>query len=112
MNNTYKSIHLVNACISHGLPEPSFIFDGAGLSVIISLDIFTQDILIQKGLPNHLIEILLYAKKSGSISNSIVQNLLGVSKRTATRYLSELDGEYIFRKGDTGKGTVYKLKGS
>ena len=63
-------------------------------------------------MSNHLIEILLYIKKNGSIANSEVQKLLNVTKRTASRYLSVLEEEYLIRKGETGKGTSYKLKGS
>jgi ATP-dependent DNA helicase RecG len=106
------TLKLINACLEHGLPEPSFEFDGAGISVVIRRDVIFKEVLEQRGLASHSVEILLYVKKNKSIANSVVQTLFGVSKRTATRYLSELEGAYLVRKGETGKGTEYKLKGT
>jgi len=56
--------------------------------------------------------IILYIQEHGSISNSIVQEICKVSKPTATRYLAELEKEYITKIGITGAGTTYVLKSS
>lgn len=45
------------------------------------------------------------------ITNTEVQKLSNVSKATATRYLSELEDEYLEKMGTTGVGTQYRLKG-
>lgn len=37
--------------------------------------------------------------------------ICGVSKRSASNYLMELEKEYFDKKGTTGKGTYYTLKG-
>lgn len=71
-----------------------------------------EEYLKGKELKEALISIVLDTLNNGSINNTRVQELCKVSKATATRYLSDLDGEYIERIGKTGEGTYYKLKGS
>jgi len=52
-------------------------------------------------------------KEKGKITNLEYQKLTGVSKPTSTRDLLELVKKSVFKKfGKTGKGTLYKLKGS
>jgi len=53
----------------------------------------------------------MYLQDKGAITNSEVQKLCAVSKRTASNYLTELEDNYITKTGTTGKGTIYKLKG-
>jgi ATP-dependent DNA helicase RecG len=56
-------------------------------------------------------KIMLFIQEEGSISNSEVQTICKVSKATATRYLGELEGEWIEKSGTTGVGSSYVLKG-
>ena len=52
-------------------------------------------------------------EQNGEIANSEYQELNSVSKPTATRELSFLvERGIIVRHGRTGRGTIYKLKGS
>jgi predicted HTH transcriptional regulator len=48
---------------------------------------------------------------NGSVSNSEVQTICNVSKATATRYLGELEADWVDKIGSTGVGTVYVFKG-
>ncbi|WP_339700850.1 hypothetical protein [Algoriphagus aquimarinus] len=54
---------------------------------------------------------MLHVQETGVVTNAEVQKLGNVSKATATRYLSELEDEYLEKMGTTGVGTQYKLKG-
>ena len=67
--------------------------------------------MAEKGLKEEFITIILYVQEHQSIANSVVQELCKVSKRTATRYLTDLEGPYLVKSGATGSGTTYVLKG-
>lgn len=103
------TLKMIKECIDAGILPPSFNYDFSGFMV----EFYSNAIkyLESKGLPNHLINILVDVIKIKETTNSIVQKLCGVSKATATRYLNELEGEYLDRKGDTGRGTYYTFKG-
>ncbi len=61
-------------------------------------------------MKEELIKIILYVQENGRINNSGVRQLCGVSKPTATRYLSELEREkYLHKTGTTEAGTEYHL---
>lgn len=67
----------------------------------------------QQGVRADLVPVLLYAGQHGSITNTVVQQQLGVSKPTATRYLGELEkGGHLQKTGTRGAGTEYRLIGS
>jgi ATP-dependent DNA helicase RecG len=105
------TINMASECQKLGLPEPSFKYDMSGFFVEFRKDIYFQNVLEEKGFPKYLIQILLYAKEHETITNSDVQELCQVSKRTASRYLSDLESEHLIKIGATGKGTAYRLKG-
>ncbi|WP_394334631.1 helix-turn-helix domain-containing protein [Hymenobacter roseosalivarius] len=57
--------------------------------------------------------MVLAVQASGAVTNSAVQQLVDVSKSTATRFLKELDRlGFVQKSGTTGVGTEYVLKGS
>lgn len=59
------------------------------------------------------IKAVLYVKERGSITNQEYQSLSEVTKTTATRDLSALvSANVLLRKGTTGRGVSYVLKGS
>jgi ATP-dependent DNA helicase RecG len=66
------------------------------------------------GLNERQVKAVLYVVENGSITNAKYQELFSVSKPTATRDLSELSEKFrVFeKKGVTGAGTTYLLKGS
>ena len=82
-----------------------------GLRITFRKDIYTEQYLAGLGLGENFRKALLFIKENGSITNSQYQNLLSVSKRTATRELQELIEEgWIDKMGTTGKGTVYVFR--
>ena len=105
------TIKMTNECRRHALPVPRCIFEAGGFTVEFFKH--TEAALRQQGLRDELVQIVLAVQASGTITNSAVQQLVGVSKSTATRFLNELDRLDILQKsGTTGVGTEYVLKGS
>lgn len=102
------TIKMINACRSAGLPEP--IIERRHDGMYVAFRRYTNKALTKLGVKNELIAIILHVQKYGSIDNKTVQEICEVSKATATRYLSELDGEYLTRRGVTGAGIEYLLK--
>jgi len=63
------------------------------------------------GLNDRQISAVIYVKKQGSITNKQYQEMFGVSKRTATRDLTDLVSHEIFDQiGKSGKGITYVLR--
>ena len=100
---------MINACKLHKIAPPRFSNEAPDFQV--ELIKFSDTGLAAEGLKEELRKIVLHIQEMGSISNSEVQELCGVSKPTATRYLGELEGVYIEKVGSTGVGTSYVLKG-
>jgi ATP-dependent DNA helicase RecG len=103
------TIKIINACKSHKIAPP--IFANTPPDFEVTLINYTMSSLAEKGLKPAAIAIILYVQKNQSISNSIVQEICGVAKRTATRYLTDLEGKYLEKSGSTGAGTIYILNG-
>jgi ATP-dependent DNA helicase RecG len=90
---------------------PRYTFEAGGCTVEFFK--YTEAALRQQGLRDELIKVVLLVQTAGTVTNSGVQQLIGVSKSTATRFLNELDRLGLLQKsGTTGVGTEYVLKGS
>ena len=103
------TIKIINACKTHKIAPP--IFANTAPDFEVTLINYTKDNLADKGLKEEFITIILYVQEHRSISNAIVQDICKVAKRTATRYLTNLEGLYLVKSGSTGAGTVYVLQG-
>lgn len=103
------TIKIINACKAHKIAPPIFANTPPDFEVTLINHTFSS--LTEKGLKPEAIAIILYVQKHQSISNSIVQEICKVSKRTATRYLTDLEGQYLVKSGSTGAGTIYILNG-
>jgi ATP-dependent DNA helicase RecG len=105
------TIKMMVECQRQGLLAPRYAFEAGGCTVEFFR--YTEELLQQRGLREDLRRVVLQVQATGEVTNSAVQQLLGVSKSTATRYLNELDHlNYLQRSGTTGVGTGYVLKGS
>lgn len=104
------TIKIINECKKHQLPPPIYRITPSDFEVEILH--YTRSSLAGLGLNEAFQDILLYIQEKGTINNTQVQELCGVSKRTASRYLSELEGEFLEKVGSTGAGTSYVFKGS
>lgn len=103
------TIKIINACKAHKIAPP--IFSNIPPDFQVELIKYTEKGLKELGLKEELRKIVLHIQENGSISNSEVQTICKVSKATATRYLGELEAEWIDKIGSTGVGTVYVFKG-
>lgn len=103
------TIKMINACKAHKIAPP--VFSNIPPDFQVELIKYTDKGLTELGLKEELRKIILHIQETGSISNSEVQSVCDVSKATATRYLGELEAEWIDKIGSTGVGTVYVFKG-
>ena len=81
----------------------------SGLMITYYTDVRSQ--LLAQEVDERYIPVIEYVVKNGSITNSDLQNTLGVSKATASRILQQLT-DWLDMQGTTGKGTYYTVKGS
>lgn len=102
------TIKIIKACKEHNIAPP--IFSNIPTDFQVTLIKYSDAGLKDLGLKEELRMIVLYVQEKGSINNTEVQSLTRVSKATATRYLSELEGKLIEKVGSTGVGTTYVLK--
>jgi ATP-dependent DNA helicase RecG len=103
------TIKMINACKAHKIAPP--IFSNIPPDFQVELIKYTDKGLTEIGLKEELMKIILHIQENGRISNSEVQTVCKVSKATATRYLGELETDWIDKIGSTGVGTVYVFKG-
>lgn len=102
----YKRI--LEAVIAYKLLPPKLEMI-SGLMITYYTDVRSQ--LLVERIDEKYIPIIEYAAKNGSVTNSDVQNILGVSKPTASRIFQQLT-DWLDIQGTTGKGTYYTVKGS
>lgn len=103
------TIKMINACKAHKIAPP--VFSNIPPDFQVELIKYTDKGLTEFGLKEELRKIILHIQENGTISNTEVQTVCKVSKATATRYLGELEAEWIDKVGSTGVGTVYIFKG-
>lgn len=103
------TIKIINACKEHKIAPP--IFSNEAPDFQVELIKYSDKGLENLGVKEELRKIVLYIQANGSITNSEVQALCKVTKATATRYLVELQNNFIEKVGSTGVGTLYILKG-
>ncbi len=94
------------------LPEPEFEVSHSEFTLYFRKDFFNEEDLRKLGLNDRQIKAALYVKKVGKITNREYQRITGVKKRQASEDLKIIEEKGIFeKKGTTGKGTYYILKG-
>ena len=99
---------IVNGAIEGKMLPPIFDTSVGGLMVTFYTSPAAQ--LKDAGVSARGVLIVEHALKTGRVTNSDVQELVNVSKPTASRILASLT-RYLEVKGTTGKGTYYVIKG-
>lgn len=99
---------IVNGAIAEILLPPVFDTYLGGLMVSFFNSPAAQ--LKEAGIDERGIAVVNYVLAEKKVTNSDVQQLLNVSKPTATRILSSLSN-YLVITETRGKGTYYSLKG-
>lgn len=92
------TIKITDACKKAGLPEPEFKEEFGGFSVYFYKDIYTEENLKKMGLNERQIKAVIYVKENGKITNKEYQNIVQVSKPTASRELAVLVNKKIFKR--------------
>lgn len=93
---------IIDACVAHGLPEP--VFEELSGSLVVTLrKMFTKESLRDMNLNERQIKAVLYVEEKGSITNKEYQTLFDVSRVTATRDLTLLEGRNILKRIGKGK---------
>jgi len=106
------TIKIIDTCKAAELPEPEMKERDGGFLLTIFKDTLNKEHLEKLGLNNRQVRVVLFVKEKEKVSNSEYREMYNVSKATATRDLTELVEKWeLFDKvGQTGAGTVYKLK--
>jgi ATP-dependent DNA helicase RecG len=102
------TLKMINEAIINKSLPPEFNVSPSEFSISFYKDVKLA--MVTKGINLNLAPIIEYVIENGEITNSEVQKLLKVSKRTASRYLNELEKSYLKKMGETGVGTVYVIK--
>ncbi len=104
---------IVSECVKSGLDEPVFSIQQNGLEVSFKRNPMR---LADKGIDKPATEFSLrqqkiidYVRENGSINNTICQELLNVSKPTATRELQKMVSEHILQQVGEKRGINYIL---
>lgn len=102
---------MITDCRNAGLPEPDFEQRGPHFVITIWRDWLMEDVIASLGLNERQQKAIIHLKTRRQIGNTEYQKLMGVSKRTAHRDLTELVEKGILEKiGTTGKGAAYVLR--
>lgn len=106
------TLRIIELCRQQDLPEPEFQNRQGGFLVSFLKDPYTPERLRAMGLNERQIQAVMHVKERGKITNTEYQEITGVRKRQASNDLKGLEERDIFvKKGTTGKGTYYVLKG-
>jgi ATP-dependent DNA helicase RecG len=103
------TLKIISVCREAELPEPEIIERDGGFSVTLFKSRYTDEQLEKLGLKPRQVKAIQYVMENGSITNAKYQELLGVSRITATRDLGELKGKGIFEFSGRGASAVYRL---
>ena len=103
------TINMRTECVKRNLLLPKYKLDYSGF--IVEFRKYSKKSLEGLGLKESFVKIILFIQGEGRITNTQVQDICKVSKRSASNYLAELEKTYLDKKGSTGKGTYYILKG-
>jgi ATP-dependent DNA helicase RecG len=104
------TVKIITVCREAELPEPEIIEQDGGILVTLFKDRYSEQQLKKLGLNERQVKAISYILENGSITNSIYQELTGISKPTATRDLTELESKSILtNKGTKGSSSRYEL---
>jgi len=102
---------MISDCRAAGLPEPDFEQRGPHFVVTLWRDWLTDEVIAELGLTERQKITIGYMKTHGRISSRDYQDLVGVSRQTASRDLNELVRKGIISRHGAKRGVYYILKG-
>lgn len=105
------TLDVIRLCHESNLPPPEFAQRGNQLVVTLWRDWLTEDALNKLDLTGRQQEGIRYVKKTGKITNSEYQDLLGVTRKTALRDLDGLVEKGVIERIGAKRGIYYVLAG-
>ncbi len=105
------TLDVIRLCRESGLPLPEFSQRGNQFVVTLWREWLTEDTLNKLDLSDRQRKGVLHVKKTGKISNSEYQELVGVARKTATRDLDGLVEKGVFERVGVKRGAHYVLAG-
>ena len=102
------TLKIINECKAKNLPEPSFVGEQGGFSVMFTKGKITKEIdeRLSAGLNERQIKAVKYVKSNGEISRKEYVDLTSISPRQALIDLKDLVEKKIF--DSIGKGRAFK----
>jgi predicted HTH transcriptional regulator len=100
---------MISLCRDAGLPEPDFEERSGSIVVTLWRDRLTNELFDALGLSDRQRKGIAHVRKSGRIVNSEYQELVGVTRKTATRDLDDLVEKGLLRLVGERRGAHYVL---
>jgi len=100
---------MITLCRDAGLPEPDFEERSGSIVVTLWRDRLTNELFDSLGLSDRQRKGIAHVRKSGRIVNSEYQELIGVTRKTATRDLDDLVEKGLLRLVGERRGAHYVL---
>lgn len=102
------TLKMINEAVLNKSLPPDFSASTTEFSITFFKDVKTA--FLAKGINPDLAPIVEFVIENGQITNSDVQRILNVSRRSSTRFLVELQTSFLVQIGVVGRGTFYKAK--
>lgn len=96
----------IRLCKEHGLPRPKFVERQGGFEACLPRFRAIEE-LVALGLEERAARVVARVEREGGVKNQEVQEMLGVSKRTATRILQDLVAAGFLHREGVGRGVRY-----
>ena len=100
---------MIEACVAHGLPEPSFEQRGPHFVVTLWREWLTAEVVARLALNDRQSALLPGLKAGLFVTSAAYQRLTGASRQTASRDLDELVRKGLLERLGGGRGTRYSL---
>ena len=104
------TLRMIGTCRDAGFPEPEFTERATRFVVTFHKSKLTREYLERLGLSERQLVAVEYVKSKGRITNREYVQLVGVSRATAARDLSELVQKGILRRRGEGRGSYFELR--
>ena len=105
------TLDMLRLCAEAGLPAPEFRSEGERFVTAIWREWLTEDALNKLDITDRQRQGVLHVKKTGKITNSEYQDLVGVTRKTAARDLDGLVEKGVLDRVGTKRGAHYVLSG-
>jgi len=104
-------LDMIDRCKRAGLPTPEFRQEGGQFVQTLWRNWLTDTEMAALGLTDRQKQIIVYVKKTGSVTNLECRKITGISEVTAWRELSALEAKGLLQRvGTTGRSAHYTLR--